>query len=161
MPERFIVIDSNVRQSAKFEPDPLECYENLKGGFTANLTLILVHAAAVTQEMYENILGVVIRIETKIEHLNPKLFKADKETIDWENLRARITNSRNNFPGKVIVVDCGRWIDEVINYIEANNSDKFFTGIRLQNEAFGIKRSLLRDTPEYQNSLPKDEKIKK
>ena len=160
MEPRIIVIDSNVRQSAKDKPDPLECYTDLPNGFTAGLTLTLVHAAAVTQEMYGNILGIVIRIETKIEHLNPKLFKADKETIDWENLRERIIKSREKFPGKVIVVDCGRWIDEVINYIKANNSDNFFSGIRLQNEAFGIKRSLLRGTSEYQNTLPKEEKIK-
>jgi len=138
-------------------PKPLENSERFTMGYTGGFKLSLLHAASENVgDIIGSVLGVVVRVGTNIEYIENS--KADREVIDFEDLRRRIKIARTNFPGKKIFIDCGRWLSEVETYVLANNGDEFFNGLSLQNDAVRIKQSLLSRTPGYENSLPKDKK---
>ncbi len=161
MQEFYIAISPNKREefdhSNKPFPKPLENYVGFTTDYTGGFKFTLIHAASENVgDIIGSVLGVVVRVGTNIEYI--KNAKADREIIDFEDLRNRINIARTNFPGKKIFIDCGRWIDEVKAHIDANNGDKFFSGLSLHNDAFIVKKSLLSRTPGYENSLPKDKK---
>jgi hypothetical protein len=161
MQEFYIAISPNKREEFGYFnepfPKPLENYERFTMGYTGGFKFTLIHAASENVgNIIGSVLGVVVRVGTNIEYIENA--KADREIIDFEDLRNRINIARTNFPGKKIFIDCGRWLSEVETYVLANNEDGFFSGLSLQNDAVRIKQSLLSRTPGYQDSLPKDKK---